>query len=120
VPAAVEATIARAPAERAAPGTVLLPLPTRIAIAQLLACIAFLLVYGVLHALHVAGLDPAFMSRLSSIPLFSTFVSSALAASAVGAWAVRSVAHHHWLMVRLPAHLALVILGLAIEIILFP
>jgi hypothetical protein len=97
-----------------------LPLRTRAAIGSLLACVAFLVVYGVLHALHLCRLDPPPLAQLSSIPLFATFCGSAMVAIAVGLLPALGVAGGRRFARRLPGILLVAFLGLAVEIILFP
>jgi len=48
--------------------------------------LTFLIVYGVLHLLHVAGIDIGVVARLISIPLFAhTALATAAALVSIGA-----------------------------------
>ncbi len=89
------------------------------AISAILACIVFLIAYGVFHALHLVRREPAFLLHLSSIPLFFTFLGSAILGIAVGALGGLIVDDLD-LVRRLPAALGVATIGLAAEIILFP
>ena len=80
----------------------------------------FLVVYGLLHLLHVAGIDIAIVARLITIPLFAHAVVAAVAAlaSIAAGWSMVRAGRirHRWL----PAALAVAPGLFSLAIVLFP
>jgi hypothetical protein len=92
----------------------------QLAIGAISGCILFMISYGVLHGMHVAGYDPALLERLSAIPLFATALASGLIAAPAGVLASVSLGARIDLLRRLPLALAVAAVALAGEIIFFP
>src|SRR5207344_847134 len=71
----------------------------RVALCTSLAAILFLTTYLVLHALHVASLDPPVIVRLSRVPFFANLAASG-SIGLVGGIALGSSARRHESILR--------------------
>jgi hypothetical protein len=84
------------------------------------AVLGFVLAYGVLHWLHVAGIEFALLARLAPIPLFAAVLGScpfALLGFVLAAFSKRSMQAQ---LAMLPRALIVVCALFVLEILLFP
>ncbi|HWZ88004.1 MAG TPA: hypothetical protein VNW92_04120 [Polyangiaceae bacterium] len=95
-------------------------LTRRLASLSALAGTSFLYAYMVLHALHVAGIDPKFVQLLSAVPLFATCGASVLAGSLFGVLCHFAGLDHGKILLRMPKLLALSVVLFTLEILFFP
>lgn len=80
----------------------------------------FLDAYLVLHALHVAGRDPKFVTRLSPVPLFACCGTAAIAGLLFGVSCSLVRLDHDKLLLRMPSILAVSVALFSLEILIWP
>lgn len=92
----------------------------RVALCTSLAAILFLTSYLVLHALHVASLDPPGVARLSRVPLFANLCASGAFGLLGGFVLGSSVRGQESILRRLPLCFAWLSVVFALEALLLP
>ncbi len=92
----------------------------RVALCTSFSALGFLFSYLVLHALHVAALDPSFLSRISPIPLFANLGASAAVAPIAGVIANALVRRPEKILRHLPFSFVIMTIAFVFEVLLWP
>jgi hypothetical protein len=92
----------------------------RVALCTSFSAHGFLFSYLVLHALHVAALDPSFLPRISPIPLFAILDASAIIAPVLGLIANALVRKPERILRHLPFSFVIAMIVFVLEVVLWP